>query len=50
MNLLNNIEAIFSTLSRQERKVALKVLQNPQEVQSMNITKLAKKAGVSNAT
>lgn len=43
MNLLNNIEAIFSTLSRQERKVALKVLQNPQEVQSMNITKLAKK-------
>lgn len=50
MNLLNNIEAIFSTLSRQERKVALKVLQNPQEVQFMNITKLAKKAGVSNAT
>ncbi|WP_300561569.1 MurR/RpiR family transcriptional regulator [Companilactobacillus sp.] len=50
MTILKKIEEDLPTLSRQERKVALQIIQNPQEVQQMNITTLASKVEVSNAT
>lgn len=50
MTILKKIEEDLPTLSRQERKVALQVIQNPQQVQQMNITALAKEVSVSNAT
>lgn len=50
MEILKKIEDDLPSLSRQERKVALEIIQNPQKVQTMNITTLAKKVSVSNAT
>ncbi|MQS52532.1 MurR/RpiR family transcriptional regulator [Companilactobacillus mishanensis] len=50
MNILKMVEDQLPSLSRQERKVALQVIQSPQEVQQMSITTLAKKVEVSNAT
>ena len=50
MSLLDQIEASFPNLSRQERKLALLVTQHPDRVQEMHIAALAKKAGVGTAT
>ncbi|MFD1671847.1 MurR/RpiR family transcriptional regulator [Agrilactobacillus yilanensis] len=50
MSIVNIVEEQFDTLSRQERKVALKVIQAPEQVQNMTISALAKTVGVSNAT
>lgn len=50
MNILKLIEEVIPSLSRQERKAALKIIQNPQDVQTMNISTLAKMVNVSNAT
>ncbi|WP_172187959.1 MurR/RpiR family transcriptional regulator [Lentilactobacillus kribbianus] len=49
-NIVETIEQRFPTLSRQERKVAMKSLQDPDHVKSMGITTLAKKAEVSTST
>lgn len=50
MNILKLVEDQLPTLSRQERKVAIQVIKNPEDVQKMSISVLAKKIGVSNAT
>lgn len=50
VSILDDIEASFGNLSRQERKIALKVTQKPKQVQSMGIAELAQDVGVSNAT
>ncbi|GAF40008.1 transcription regulator [Agrilactobacillus composti DSM 18527 = JCM 14202] len=50
MNIVRNVENQYANLSRQERKVALKVMQTPSVVQQMTISKLANAVGVSNAT
>lgn len=50
MGIISTVEQQFTTLSRQERKVALKVIQDPEKVQNMSISNLAKTVGVSNAT
>ncbi|MFC6323958.1 MurR/RpiR family transcriptional regulator [Companilactobacillus baiquanensis] len=50
MNILKLVEEQLPMLSRQERKVAIQVIQNPSDVQKMSITTLASKVGVSNAT
>lgn len=50
MNIVNTVEEQYHTLSRQERKVALKVIQAPEEVQTLTISSLAKAVDVSNAT
>ncbi|EIW12575.1 RpiR family transcriptional regulator [Lactiplantibacillus plantarum EGD-AQ4] len=50
MSIVNTVEEAYSSLSRQERKVALKVIQEPKQVQKMTISSLAKDADVSNAT
>ncbi|MFD0897456.1 MurR/RpiR family transcriptional regulator [Loigolactobacillus binensis] len=44
------VEAQYADLSRQERKVALKVMQEPEQIQQMSINHLAESVGVSNAT
>ncbi|UUC96769.1 hypothetical protein NOX35_28690 (plasmid) [Comamonas sp. C11] len=50
MSIVSTVEEQYPTLSRQERKVALKVIQSPKEVQKMTISSLAKTVDVSNAT
>lgn len=50
MGMVDQVEAQYSELSRQERKVALIVTQSPEAVQQMTISDLAKSAGVSTAT
>ena len=50
MSIVTTVEESYPTLSRQERKVALKVIQEPKEVQKMTISSLAKNVHVSNAT
>lgn len=50
MSIVSTVEEQYPTLSRQERKVALKVIQAPREVQTMTISSLAKTVDVSNAT
>lgn len=50
MNIIDTIERNFPSLSRQERKVALKVIQQPMNVKKMTISTLAKKTKVSTAT
>ncbi|PIO82485.1 RpiR family transcriptional regulator [Loigolactobacillus backii] len=49
-SLVQLVEYQYTTFSRQERKVALKVIQEPRNVQKMSITRLAQATGVSNAT
>ncbi len=49
MSIVSTVEEQYPTLSRQERKVALKVIQSPKEVQKMTISSLAKTVDVSNA-
>ncbi|KRM75267.1 transcriptional regulator, rpir family [Secundilactobacillus collinoides DSM 20515 = JCM 1123] len=44
------MEAELAHLSRQERKIAMKVIQNPKQIQTMGIADLAKAVGVSSAT
>lgn len=50
MNILEAVEQKYPSLSRQERKIALKVIQHPSQVKKMSIGILAKKAEVSTAT
>lgn len=50
MDIISRIEANYLNLTRQERKVAARVTQDPRAVQRMTISTLAKVAGVSNAT
>lgn len=50
MSIVSQVEEQYPTLSRQERKVALKVIQAPKEVQTMTISSLATTVDVSNAT
>lgn len=50
MDIISEIEQKYLSLSRQERKIALKVLQDPNAVKQMNIHALSKKADVSTAT
>ncbi|WP_125565338.1 MurR/RpiR family transcriptional regulator [Companilactobacillus insicii] len=50
MNTLKLIEDLLPSLSRQERKVAIKIIQDSEGVQKMSINTLAKNSGVSNAT
>ncbi len=50
MSILDQIEAAFPRLARQERKLALLVTQHPDRVQEMHIAELAKAAGVGTAT
>ncbi|MFD1317936.1 MurR/RpiR family transcriptional regulator [Loigolactobacillus zhaoyuanensis] len=49
-NIMQLVEAQYVELSRQERKVALKVLQEPEKIQQLSINHLAESVGVSNAT
>lgn len=50
MNAIETIENRLQSLSRQERKIALTVIQNSNQVKKMNTTDLAKLAEVSTAT
>ena len=50
MNILNELEKIYPSLPRQERKVALQAIQEPKKIQRLSINELAKLAGTSNAT
>jgi len=50
MSMIKTVEARYPELSRQERKVALQVMQTPEQVQQMTISSLAKTVKVSNAT
>ncbi|ETY73155.1 MurR/RpiR family transcriptional regulator [Lactiplantibacillus fabifermentans] len=50
MSIIQKVEAQYPDLSRQERKVALRVMQAPEQVQQMTISSLAKAVKVSNAT
>jgi DNA-binding MurR/RpiR family transcriptional regulator len=50
MSILNRIETAFPQFARQERKLALFVLQQPERVQEMHITELAQATGVGTAT
>ncbi|WP_283584025.1 MurR/RpiR family transcriptional regulator [Limosilactobacillus difficilis] len=50
MKISDQIEGIFPTLPRQERKVAMIAVQKPEQVQQMSISELASQASVSNAT
>lgn len=50
MDIIKQIEENYLQLSRQERKVATTVTQDPQAVQQMTISAFAKAAGVSNST
>ncbi|APX71630.1 MurR/RpiR family transcriptional regulator [Companilactobacillus allii] len=50
MDTLKLVEEKLPTLSRQERKVAMRVIQDPDSVKQMSINTLAKAVGVSNAT
>lgn len=50
MNLINQLESIYPTLSKQEKKVALQVLKYPKKVQTLSIEDLARRSEVSNAT
>jgi RpiR family carbohydrate utilization transcriptional regulator len=50
MNVIDIVEQKYPSLSRQERKIALKVIQHPADVKKMNINILSKKAEVSTAT
>ncbi|KAF0393445.1 SIS domain-containing protein [Pediococcus pentosaceus] len=50
MNIIDVVEQKYPSLSRQERKIALKVIQHPADVKKMNINTLSKKAEVSTAT
>lgn len=50
MAILNELEKIYPKLPRQERKVALLLLQDPKKAQQMSITALSKLAKVSPAT
>jgi DNA-binding MurR/RpiR family transcriptional regulator len=50
VSILNQIETVFPQLARQERKLALLVLQHPEKVQEMHITELAQAAGIGTAT
>lgn len=50
MTTLKLIEDLLPSLSRQERKVAIKIIQDSDSVQKMSINTLAKTTGVSNAT
>lgn len=49
-SIMQTVENCYPELSRQERKVALKVMQSPEEIQGMSISRLAKSIKVSNAT
>ncbi|MFC6169368.1 MurR/RpiR family transcriptional regulator [Loigolactobacillus jiayinensis] len=49
-NIIQLVESQYAELSRQERKVALKVLQEPEKIQQLSINRLAESVGVSNAT
>ncbi|EJN55279.1 MurR/RpiR family transcriptional regulator [Loigolactobacillus coryniformis] len=49
-NIMQLVEAQYADFSRQERKVALKVLQEPEKIQQLSINHLAASVGVSNAT
>jgi Transcriptional regulators len=50
MSIIKFIEEELPKLSRQERKVAIKVMKDPEQVQKMSISVLAKSTQVSNAT
>ena len=50
MSILNELEKIYPSLPRQERKVALQAIQEPKKIQRLSINELAKLAGTSNAT
>lgn len=50
MNIIDIVEQKYPSLSRQERKIALRVTQHPADVKKMNINTLSKKAEVSTAT
>lgn len=47
MNILNELEKIYPSLPRQERKVALQAIQEPKKIQRLSINELAKLAGTS---
>lgn len=49
-SIMQTVESRYPDLSRQERKVALKVMQSSEEIQGMSISRLAKSIKVSNAT
>ena len=49
MNILNELEKIYPSLPRKERKVALQAIQEPKNIQRLSINELAKLAGTSNA-
>jgi RpiR family carbohydrate utilization transcriptional regulator len=50
MSVIDIVEKKFPSLSRQERKIALQVVQHPADVKMMNINTLSKKSEVSTAT
>lgn len=50
MDILKIIEKEYDSFPKQEKKVALFVLQQPKKVQTLSITNLAKIVGVSDAT